>query len=424
MCGFILTNKFYHESLNYFCQKRGPNHTSHLVHEGIHFIHNLLDISSYKHCQPLIKNETFCLYNGEIYNPSNSYDGHSIPFNGDFSQIDGEFAVVLVNFPNDTLIITTDIFGTKPLWYAIEKPYFGISSYESPLLGLGFVNPIKLKANTTLEFTLSSLEFKTQKRVHTFSLNQTKASYDDWCNAFERSIIKRSKSSPKIFLGLSSGYDSGAIACALKKTKTPFHPYTILGKENKQIILQRKEKHNLTIITPNLPQIKTFLKKECESYRYKITLPSKETVTQHLFDDEGALGLASLCTVAQKHKEMIYLSGQGADEIMTDYSMKGSAIFGFSSFNGIFPEKLSSIFPWPNFFGSSQESYLTKEEYICGTYGIEARYPFLDKDLVQEFLSLSSKLKNTTYKAPIAHYLSTHHYPFKKMKKIGFSCKS
>ena len=25
--------------------------------------------------------------------------------------------------------------------------------------------------------------------------------------------------------------------------------------------------------------------------------------------------------------------------------------------------------------------------------------------------------KNTTYKAPIAHYLSTHHYPFKKMQK-------
>jgi len=32
------------------------------------------------------------------------------------------------------------------------------------------------------------------------------------------------------------------------------------------------------------------------------------------------------------------------------------------------------------------ESYLAKEEYVGGAYGIESRYPFLDKKVVQEFL--------------------------------------
>jgi hypothetical protein len=38
-----------------------------------------------------------------------------------------------------------------------------------------------------------------------------------------------------------------------------------------------------------------------------------------------------------------------------------------------------------------------KEELIAGSYGIEARYPFLDPAVVQEFLSLVPALKNDEY---------------------------
>ena len=34
-----------------------------------------------------------------------------------------------------------------------------------------------------------------------------------------------------------------------------------------------------------------------------------------------------------------------------------------------------------------------KEETITGTWGVEGRYPFLDKRVVQEFLWLSNSLK-------------------------------
>ena len=37
---------------------------------------------------------------------------------------------------------------------------------------------------------------------------------------------------------------------------------------------------------------------------------------------------------------------------------------------------------------SHQSSYLAKEESITGGFGIEGRYPFLDKAVVQEFLWL------------------------------------
>ena len=63
-----------------------------------------------------------------------------------------------------------------------------------------------------------------------------------------------------------------------------------------------------------------------------------------------------------------------------------------------------------------------KEEYVCGAYGVEGRYPFLDKDLVQEFLYLSSDLKNKSYKSPLSNYLKKYNYPYDIDKKSGFNC--
>ena len=40
-----------------------------------------------------------------------------------------------------------------------------------------------------------------------------------------------------------------------------------------------------------------------------------------------------------------------------------------------------------------------------GNFNIETRYPFLDRDLVQEFLWLTAELKNKHYKAPLREYL-------------------
>jgi len=66
------------------------------------------------------------------------------------------------------------------------------------------------------------------------------------------------------------------------------------------------------------------------------------------------------------------------------------------------------------------ESYLAKEEYVGGAYGLESRYPFLDKDVVQEFLSLDVKLKNNYYKNVLHHYFVENNFPFDEGQKIGF----
>ena len=52
---------------------------------------------------------------------------------------------------------------------------------------------------------------------HEFDLEQKKKNYDDYITAFEKAVIKRYPEYNKPLVTLSSGLDSGAIACCLNK---------------------------------------------------------------------------------------------------------------------------------------------------------------------------------------------------------------
>ena len=132
------------------------------------------------------------------------------------------------------------------------------------------------------------------------------------------------------------------------------------------------------------------------------------------------MGLAAICNRANSDKKRIYMSGQGSDEIISDYGFNGSKFYDHSEFGGNFPEDLNGFWPWRSFYDGTQIKYLNKEEYTAGHFGIEARYPFLDKDLVQEFLWLDSSLKNSKYKSALSEYLEANDFPFKN-EKIGFN---
>jgi asparagine synthetase B (glutamine-hydrolysing) len=143
---------------------------------------------------------------------------------------------------------------------------------------------------------------------------------------------------------------------------------------------------------------------------------------QMLTDDNGAIGMSHICGIGRSRGELIYISGSGADEIFSDYGYRGIKHFGHSTIGGHFIQDLSKYFPWKNFFNNTQRAYLMKEEYVAGSHGVEGRYPFLDRDVVQEFLWLKPELKNRHYKAPLHQYMKAHNYPFDVSAKVGFNC--
>ena len=141
----------------------------------------------------------------------------------------------------------------------------------------------------------------------------------------------------------------------------------------------------------------------------------------NIVDDHGAGSLVAVHSdLAKKMETKIYLSGSGADELFSDYGFGGVKKYQHSNFGGLFPDDLTTIFPWASFYGSSQETYIAKEEHVAGSFGIETRYPYLDKYVVQEFLSLTPELKNAKYKSVLFNYLTENNYPFCENEKIGF----
>jgi asparagine synthetase B (glutamine-hydrolysing) len=234
---------------NRFLKLRGPDATKIETYNGYIFLHNLLSITGSFTPQPLVEDDIVVLFNGEIYNFKDfgDYDNDTkciIPLykaeGEDFvSKLDGEFAIVLVDFKNNTVIITGDIFGTKPLWYAIEGTNIGAATYKSGLEGT-FKDIKKFKANTTLIFNLKTGEYKT-KSVYDFDLSQYKDNFDDWNSAFAKSIFKRSCQNikEKIFIGLSSGYDSGTIVSEMIRQGAGFTAYSVTGSENVDVLNRR-----------------------------------------------------------------------------------------------------------------------------------------------------------------------------------------
>eukprot|EP00966_Prymnesium_polylepis_P154045 3557268-Prymnesium_polylepis.1 len=99
------------------------------------------------------------LFNGEIYNYrelAKQLTGHEDTFSSDgfviqpayarwgvefIRHLEGEFAVLLFDFRLGRAILSTDVFSTKPLWYAqwvaAGRLRWAAASYESVLSRLG-----------------------------------------------------------------------------------------------------------------------------------------------------------------------------------------------------------------------------------------------------------------------------------------------
>lgn len=401
MCGILVYKQ---QGNNFFIQKRGQDAINKVQHSGFTFIHNLLHITGEFTPQPYEDDGIICLYNGEIYNHKFSKsDGENLiplykKYGVDFPKhLAGEWAIALYDFKKKLAMFATDLFATKPLW----RKGLECGSYESGVGGH------KIPANTIEVVYFDGHE--ESKKIHEWDLNQYKDSYDDWITAFERAVKKRAING--CFLGVSSGYDSGAIACELIKQKVNFKAYIIRGHEDEKVLKERmKLLSNYEYIghSESFREELTWVNNAIEDFRYKIA------TKKWLKDDSAALGLSKICRKAHKERRKVYLSGQGADEIIADY-----ALFPYqSTFKGKFPEKL---YIWENFYDGCQYSYLGKEEYVAGSHGVETRYPYLDAAVVQEFLWLLPELKNKNYKAPIHEYLMRNNFPFAEGVKIGLT---
>jgi asparagine synthetase B (glutamine-hydrolysing) len=215
---------------------------------------------------------------------------------------------------------------------------------------------------------------------------------------------------------------------ALELLKKPFLAYHVKTTSDNYTIVQDRVNYcrfaQGTVIhahNKTLREKKKWLEERCERFRYKTANSGRRAF--YVTDDKASLGLSLILDQVRQRGGLIYLSGSGADETISDYAMNGKAIYPHSSFNGIFPVNLESIFPWKSFYGGTQRDYLMKEELTGGVHGIETRYPFLDPFVVQEYLWLRADVKNSEYKKPLADFMRAANFPNMYNVKAGFAPK-
>lgn len=216
--------------------------------------------------QPLSSSDssTLVIFNGEIYNseefsPPSLSDGHSLlaayhKLGPSFPQhLDGEFSLVLFDYAKSLLIVASDTFGTKPLFASITPTHAVIASYRSAAsralsaLSLPHTSLVHFPPNTIQVYSYSPSSspeniFSLQSTLptHTFSLSQHKTSYADFSAALHAAVAKRARNlETDPFVGLSSGYDSGCLACLLANHSVPAHAFTVSAAENAEIVSER-----------------------------------------------------------------------------------------------------------------------------------------------------------------------------------------
>ena len=169
------------------------------------------------------------------------------------------------------------------------------------------------------------------------------------------------------------------------KRRVPFKAYSIRAQENEDVILERHkvlENHYqeyegevIYLSESEFSTAKRNLKQNAEEFLYQIKRNGIITPNEYMTDDKGSVGLSFICEKASSEGRKIYLSGQGADEIFSDYGFGGRKIYNHSTIGGYFPADISEVFPWNNFYKSTQYSYLGKEENVPGASGIVTGKP-------------------------------------------------
>ena len=437
MCGIIVSDLDISKNFN-IINKRGPDNTNITNINNINFAHFLLHLTGEKTYQPITENNVTCIFNGEIYNykeinPDSKSDIHSILhtynlYDESFIKyLDGEFTIVLFDFNKNKLFIASDIFKTKPLFYQINE-HIVISTYESVCKDIKNQSYNSINPNEVLVFDLNTHNIIKKYKVYDFNLQQTKTHYNDFCDSLEKAILKRYPEKTIPLISLSSGHDSGIIACCLQKYNKPFLAICINKNENNEILMQRKQILNDKLIFIDLNQNdknywKKYLIDSCEPFIWDWTYhPKMRNYKPNGFDMGSMLGKCKILNHTQNINSSINImySGIGADEVMAFNSFYSR---GYGNVD-IFDHNLETIFPWKNFFNGSMENYLKGDEYVGGSFSFETRYPYCDKNLIQEFLWLSPELKNNfngiQYKPALTYYLQKEKFPF-HIKKYGFN---
>ncbi len=433
---------------------------------------SILDLSEKGH-QPMVYEQLSIVFNGEIFNYKEIRDeliviGYDFTSNSDtevvlkgfhcwgeeiLNKMDGMWSIAIFNTKLNTLFLSRDNFGIKPLYYYTDHQNTFIFSSEIKFIthylpelkkpnlkkvqlylehikqdvdeetffkGIYQLKPgfhITVNAN----FEISEKQYYCLRATHSKSDNS--AIFPKLRELLNSSLKSRLLSDVKVGSLLSGGLDSNVIVSNLADqkivNKENFEAFSAVYNDNNKI-----DEYQYVEATRKLYDLNVhYIKPEISHL--------SQTIDELLFHIEEPFRSLSVFAQIELYKKIrkesevrVVMNGQGSDEIFGGYhhhllfglgedfgSFKWSSFIrnyqfinfkmNFNHFKMLVKYCLSAIFK-SNYFNhqlikeisySPLPEYLKYDDRTSMAYGIEARPPFLSKDLVDFALSIPLELK-------------------------------
>jgi len=368
-------------------QHRGPDNYTLTLLKNIMFEFSHLRINGYG-SQPLISGKWYVLCNGEIFNhkklendlnlvpPPNSSDCWILPYlfeNYDWkdipSKIDGVFAMIAYNIETNTLYVSRDPFGIRPLFISNEKSVIYLSSELKPLVNLKSVDWVY--PGTIMEI-IPNQPILYHKYFH---LSSPEILINDvyYENVYEirklliNSVKKRCLSDRPIAALLSGGLDSSIICSILSKhlQGQQLNTFSIGIKDSPDLKYARivadylGTKHHEIICTE-------------EDFTNNIDDVIKDIESYDITSVRASIGNWLLGQYISKNTDFkVIFNGDGSDELFGGYLYMKKAPSN-SEFKQEITKLLNEIYMFD----------VLRSDRSMTAHGLEPRTPFLDKEFV------------------------------------------
>jgi len=362
------------------------------------------DISE-KGMQPFQLSGNYTMCNGEIYNyhnlksehedfkPDGDSDCEILPylfsrysFEEALNKLDSVFAISHLNLSTNTLYLSRDRIGVKPLFYGENENFFGMASEVKALVGL-FDDIKELQPASYMSYSLDNYD----KSFHIYTsipegMIYKYLSYDTCCEAINdllvKSVKKRMCSDREIGCLLSGGLDSSLIASILskelKKSDKVLHTFSIGFPDSTDIIYARQvanyigSEHHEYIIQYN--EAITYIEDVIKTIETYDTTTIRASTPMYL-----------LCKwINENFPHKVIFSGEGADELLCGYLYFHKAPTTLDAHNDSL-RLMNELYKY---------DVLRADRCTAGN-SLEFREPFLDTDLVDFVVGI-----NPDYKAP------------------------
>ena len=404
MCGIALTiNGNWQETtkMTEAQERRGLENTFHDAGHGIRVGFNRLPITG-NYPQPYVGKKYKVWFNGFISNYKELATLHNIPNPSGtdtevlgefierelpFDQLNGFFAIVIVNRADGELQAVTDRHGIKQLYRYTDQDTGTtyIASEIKSILAVTSGHVLQPSAVFDWQYSLGCLTahtiFRGITKVPRFTAAIPKPitpTYDEAVSHVTLLLAKaidRNLTSLKSAVFLSGGIDSGF----LSQTVNPDYCISMDYQE------------------PELSEI-GWIKKQSVA-QHVIFQHNSETFdrfadrTLHALDDlrVGACYTNfALTELASKLGVAVLFSGAGSDEIFHSYDHPYSrSIIEVTKRTSLYPlSDLPSFHTHEQYDWAYLRGILTVEDRMSGAFALETRYPYLDNDLVNYVLSL------------------------------------